>query len=166
MSSTNVVPHPKLVGPLDVAEALDELRAAGIISHNAFSLGYMVLLDMHKNGVRQTIYTGARASKTYLRRYGKVFAGAISRDLYSYIEALQDLQVRAGVRNNITEPEEFSPDALRKHFTANPTVQAGKHYSLNTPIYFALPDLSVYEYRVLVNGLLSIATRDQTPLEV
>lgn len=166
MSSTNVVPHPELVGPLHVRDALEELVAAGVIGQDAFNLGVQVLHDMARNGSRRTIYTGSRASRTYTMRQKRVYAGALSKDIHKYIEALQDLQVRAGIMNSYAEPEDFSPKALNRHFTANPALQVGKHYTMGTPINFVLPSLSINDYQTLVSRMISTAMHDRNFLEI
>lgn len=135
-----------LLRPYEAALHLFQLLAIGYISHGAFRLGANILQRMSESGVRQMQATGWDLMNSVVHFEGRLYAGAISEDLRDYVQALQELNFRAGLLSALTEAGLFDERIGSTHFTLSPEWTAGVHYGWHTPIFYRLAPVSSTEY--------------------
>ena len=131
--------------PKHMVHHLRALWVARLIGTDAFFLGTMALGLMQQANVNTAAIRHYEAQFTFTGAKGTAFAGPVSRDRFSFIMALQDLQ-RAGIINHYDEAELDKPDAALRHFTLDPRLGSDAKWNEYTLIYFRLPDQSAKEY--------------------
>jgi hypothetical protein len=154
------------VGPMQVMAGLYTLWVARVINRAAFFVGAHVCNTMRQHDVPQVVAAGKDFQNSVIRLQGALYAGAIDNSMSDYVFALQDLHFRGGIHNAMTESRVLNRNLEITHFTLSPELTAGRHYSMNTPIYFRLIDMTVGDYLKSVNRLADETLHGKTVIDL
>lgn len=126
---------------------LHDLLASQAICDSAFHLGVQVVQRFRETGYFRTVIVPSEAMYKFVQgKDGRILSRLPFKVEQDYLSALQDLHIYVGMENHFLasglESREYGDDG---HFTLDPMLTAGVHYSMSTPIHIAFDPNSYKE---------------------
>ena len=120
-----------------LVRALRDLWVTGQLAPSAYHLGVQVAVRMQETDCLKVVIVPMEASRKFVETEdGAIISGLPFVVAEDYITALQDLHFKAGILSHYLDAELERENAHKEHFTLDPMLSAGVHYTINTPIFF------------------------------